>query len=93
MKEFVRNMFVAEDEPYFFNRSDDLTRLELRRSDSVCVCVCICASLSLCVCVFLSSRGTWPVGGSCDPTGPEVCVFPTNLQATAKPQATLHAGV
>lgn len=54
MKEFVRNMFVAEDEPYFFNRSDDLTRLELRRSDSLCVCLHMC--VSVCVCVSVKRR-------------------------------------
>lgn len=62
----------------------------------VCMCVFLCvvrACMRACVCVFLLSRGTRPVGASCDPTGSEVCVFPTNLQATAKPQATLHAGV
>lgn len=78
----------------FFNRSDDLTRLELsvfaffRRSTRVCVSACRTH-----VCAFPSSRRTRPVGASCDPTGPEVCVFLTNLQPTAKPQATLHTGV
>lgn len=80
----------------FFNRRDDLTRLEFRL---MCIClfqrlwlcvfayVCFCVlCVRACVCVFLLSRGTRPVGASCDPTGSEVCVFPTNLQPTANPQ-------
>lgn len=44
MNVFVRNMFVSEDELYFFsNHSNDLTQLELRLGclaffSAVCVC-------------------------------------------------------
>lgn len=57
IKVFVRNMFVSEDEPYFYH-SNDLTQLELRlmclaffRLLTLCVCVCVY------FCVFFFCRG------------------------------------
>ncbi len=55
---------------------------------SAFVCMCVC------VCVFFCRGGEHRlVGASCLPSGSKVCVFPTNLQHTAKPKTTLPASV
>lgn len=88
---------LSEDKSYFYH-SSDLTQMELRL-----MCLAFFRFLTLCVivwacvfaCVFFGGGGGEHrlVGASCLPSGSKFCVFPTNLQHTAKPKAALPASV